>query len=405
MSQSAELNARYFEQIEDWLSEGKQLELLTASMLHRHVGGSYKQCVEALEAYLTTRPSTASIPKAPASVQQVLNTALDKVWRELWTIKQQELDAIKESFERDKKRMQTLTDERLELIDRLEQQVQDKDRDISQLKEQVAEYKSETGHKQKELEQIKSEFQQDRNMMQLLVDKRQDKITQLEAQLEQLRQDYDVLESKQKTQADQIRAEQALTIKGYQADMTAQALQIKTLTESMGSKEQHLSELMSKLEDERRQSGLLRVEQNARIKELEQENKALSLQVVEGFSQTQSVKVEQGVEIKQLELVVADHAARNLELEHKINRLEEQLSSLKSEVAIKDDALKAEKVHRQWALELSNEQTREITKLEQQNAVRERELLRITTLYERSEAKIAELKEEVNALIQHAQLS
>ncbi|MBO1273586.1 DNA-binding protein, partial [Shewanella sp. 4t3-1-2LB] len=131
--------SRYYAQIEAWLTEGKRIDEITATMLQRTVGGQYKKISETLERYKTGYISKElmELPPVPDELGNAVNAAALEIWRILQGAKSKEIAELKEQQADDLAGLEQLAAERLDRVDELEQQIEVKDQETNNLKQQL----------------------------------------------------------------------------------------------------------------------------------------------------------------------------------------------------------------------------------------------------------------------------
>ncbi|MGE4262160.1 DNA-binding protein, partial [Shewanella sp.] len=131
--------SRYYAQIEAWLTEGKRIDEITATMLQRTVGGQYKKISEILDRYKTGYISKElmELPPVPDELANAVNAAAVEIWRILQGAKSKEIAELKEQHADDLAGLEQLAAERLDRVDELEQQIEVKDQETNSLKQQL----------------------------------------------------------------------------------------------------------------------------------------------------------------------------------------------------------------------------------------------------------------------------
>lgn len=116
----------YINQIQSWLNEGIRLDEITATMLQKSVGGQYKKVVSVLDEFKAgyETKELSELPDVPETLSNALNAASLEIWRIVCEAKNKEVADIRGEFEKDKATLSRLAVERLDIIDELEQAVQ-----------------------------------------------------------------------------------------------------------------------------------------------------------------------------------------------------------------------------------------------------------------------------------------
>ncbi|MDX1399016.1 MAG: DNA-binding protein, partial [Oceanospirillum sp.] len=137
MNQDANLQDICTQQIQRWLDEGQTLSAITAAELHQATGVPYTQCVEILHSYTPggASASASQTPPPPAALQEVFRQSQQQIWQTIWQEHQHALEQLKQNFAHEKKQLQQTADERLSMIEKLEQNLSEKDTNISELQE------------------------------------------------------------------------------------------------------------------------------------------------------------------------------------------------------------------------------------------------------------------------------
>ena len=116
---------RYTSQIEAWLSEGSQLNEITATSLQKAVGGQYRKAVEILEEFKAgyEAKELADLPEPPEQLNNLLNGAALQIWRMLCEEQRRQIEAVAAEYDRQRGKLEAIALERLQRIDDLEQEV------------------------------------------------------------------------------------------------------------------------------------------------------------------------------------------------------------------------------------------------------------------------------------------
>lgn len=114
----------YISQIQTWLNACR-LDEITATMLQKAVGGNYKKAVTILDEFKSgyETKELAELPEPPEQLTNALNSAALEAWRILWEAKTKEVADMQAVFDQEKAKLEALSDERLDRIDELENEL------------------------------------------------------------------------------------------------------------------------------------------------------------------------------------------------------------------------------------------------------------------------------------------
>lgn len=364
MNQEANLHDICTQQIQRWMDEGRALSSITAAELHQGTDAPYTLCLETLRNFTPQNHSSSSIgaPPPPAALQEVFRQIQQQIWQTVWREQQDALDQIRLSFSHEKQQLQLTAEERLSMIEKLEQALSEKDRSITDLQgkfhQQLALFQEVEQHNH-ELVRERDEQKFEAEQLKRQLEESRLESEQLQVTLKHVREEGRQKEEKALAdlrEVEQLVAERAQYTKN-------QELEVIRLEQQLADAEKKYSKLDLELSSEKAD--------NAWAKDL---------------------STEQAREINQLSQQLGEY-------EQEISLLRSQLKSGEQKVLHYQDEVRSEQNALSQALSLTDEQAKEIAELSRKLDAAEQEYLRVSTLYQEAKKQGTQLQKELKALL------
>lgn len=366
MNQDANLQDICAQQIQHWLDNGQSLSEITAAELHQATELPYTQCLEALRNFRpaneTALPTSSSIPPPPAALQEIFRQSQQQIWQTLWQEQQLALDQLQQTFSHEKKQLLQTADERLAMIEKLEQTLSEKDAGIAAQQNKFQEQLSliqELEQQNLELSRERDELSRRLDQLERQLDEKVRDIAQLEQTLQETHEEARQQAEKSRTEIQEV--EQLVAERSHYTK--SQEQEVIRLQQQLADAEKAYAKLELQLSSERADNAWSR-----------------------------DLSTEQAREISQLSQQLKAY-------EQEISLLKSQLKAADQKASQHQEELRKEQQMLNQALTLSDEQAKEISELSRKLHAAEQEYLRVTNLYHEAKKQGGQLQKELKGML------